>query len=297
MKVALWFSAVFGALGLITSPVLVVLVLNGTIEATGAYPGGTLQNLGLFGKIVALVLHAYAGVSLGLAQWLAPFLGLFLLLFGIVGVVRRRCSWYMPLLGPLVWVVAYVLQALATAATDWAGSQWMNWDGAVMFGMLVGTSLTAFGLIPLSGTLAWRWCNGYSKTDLDQRYFANLKAVNEVLKGLVEWLQIALGFLAIPVVIDAWAWSWAHWGPGATVAVALVILFVGLGFIRLFLGVAWLLVGALSVVSVGLPVASITTVLGTSQSVTAPADVPGPETAERLAEQLADRLRRQAEVS
>jgi hypothetical protein len=263
MKPALWISALFGALGLIVGPVLVVLVLNGTLEATGARPGGVLLHLGWFGGSVALLLHAYYGVFVGLAQWLAPFVALFLVVFGLIGAVRRTCAWYLFLLGPLVWWIGTVIPAAAKAVTDFGGSQWMNWDGALAFGGLVGTSLVSIGLIPLAGVLIWRWCAGSVGTsELEQRYRTNLLGVSQILGNGLSAIFAIMGLLLIALAIEAWAWSWAHRGPIFTIAAAAIASFVFTYILQLLAALVALALTALSAISLGLPIASIITVLG-----------------------------------
>jgi hypothetical protein len=259
MRAALWVSAIFGALGLLIGPLLFVLVAAGIVEATGAPPYGALHALGWFGAMIAFLLHAAFGMVTGIIQiWTIP-VGVFLLLFGTIGVLRRTTKRYVPLLGPLLWIGALVVAEIGYWLFDWAGSVIVTWDAAAAFSATVGTALTTFGLIPLSGVLIWRWC--VSQPDNWDDFFEyanNVKAAGEIVGNwLGVFCYVAIGVGLLSVVI----WSWEHWGPIVTILGGLFICGAMLRWIQVIVGATGMLFGYLSILSIGMPAASIVTLV------------------------------------
>jgi hypothetical protein len=186
VKGALWFSAVFGALGIVAGAAMFVLVLTGTIEATGAPPAGVLSGLGIFGLAFAFILHATLGMLAGLQQGAAGLVGLFLLVFGLVGAIRRRRPWYTPLAGPALWLAAALVTSGAEHVLNWLGSV-SDWDAAASWSATTGTLIAAVGQLPLWGIWIWRWTNAkaIASSTLDDRYARTLASVASTVAQFV----------------------------------------------------------------------------------------------------------------
>lgn len=139
--------------GFILGPVVFFLVLAGVIEATASPPGGMLR--GSAGAVASFGQHALWGV-LAAAYSLVEWLGVVLLVLGLVGALRRRAPWFAAPVG-LVTVVAFgFLDALRNGLSDLLGSVSAS-DAAPFWAALVATYIS-MGVRVLSWVREiWLW--------------------------------------------------------------------------------------------------------------------------------------------
>jgi hypothetical protein len=258
MRFVLALSALSAILGLLTGIIALLLVGFGLMEeVTGAPPGGVLR--GFLGGLLAVAFHAVGGAASALLGGL-PWIGLFLLLFGFVGVVRRRCKWYVPLLGMVAIPAALVGDSLLKGTLEWLGSV-SRWDAAAKYSGTVATIVFVFGSLPLWGVQIWRSCNRGPEVSIGEFYehpVPDLMPYEQRVEFLsksymAEWGQILMYlvssavFLALPVI------GWTINGLiGALIGLALGAVLGGL------LGVFVLVVaGAVVSVAVVMPVATL----------------------------------------
>jgi|SRR5215471_3184496 len=162
------------ALSAVVGSIVFLAVLSGTLRATGAAPGGILT--GRWAFVASIVSHALSG---GLRTWLILFgwSGFAAIIFALVGAIRRKRSWY----APLLWTVSIVLAAAVSRAIEaiqdrlgsaspgvWDGAQTWSppfWDAGAFWGAtaVVGTFLLVTAPLYIKGL--WRWSNGGSFGD------------------------------------------------------------------------------------------------------------------------------------
>ena len=146
-----------------------VTVLLGIQDATAAAPGGLLSGPGAF--LASLISSASAGA---LTTWL-QFFGWSCVLgfvFGLIGVVRRKKRWFIPLL----WIAALVGSSAATflitTLQSWLGSaspgRWDGantwyppfWDAAAFWAATMAVGVLLLLTLPSYVRGLWRWNNG-----------------------------------------------------------------------------------------------------------------------------------------
>jgi hypothetical protein len=238
--------------GFVAQPLVFLLVLTGTVEATGAPPGGVLR--GPLGAVLAFGLHALWGVLAAVCQ-VVGWLALFLTVFGLLGAVRRRGRWYIGPLGVLVWIGAAVAFATYRQVADWLGSVSSS-DAAPLWAAFVGAYISMGGRLPLWGSEVWKWTNSHGGTVARMSYFRRVGLLHQELMGsdtregmgksIISLVEMSLMFGLCLI-----GWRMNGW---AGVIVAVLIFATIWGFARALL---WLVGGFLVSIFVVLPLSAV----------------------------------------
>ncbi|MBV9173597.1 MAG: hypothetical protein JOZ81_26330, partial [Chloroflexi bacterium] len=253
MTWVLRLCALFALLGLVAGLVVFILVRLGIIVATGAQPFGVLAGLGVFGAILAFLLHAVFGMIAGFSQLVVPITSLMFVVFGAIGAIRRQRPWYTPLAGVALFAAFTLLQSGAERAMDWLGSA-SDWDAASEWSATAGTFITGLGLLPLYGIWTWRWCGRttLAREGLEERFW---KAARNVALGTQEMISTAGAILTLAGGVGLIAFAWSRGG----IAGVLIALLAG-GVLYGLVAVAGAIVGTVAnvliIASIGLPMAA-----------------------------------------
>lgn len=164
--------------GWIIEPLVFFLVLSGLLGATAGGPG-VLG--GPVGAVISFGLHALWGASaavFALMQWL----GLFVLLLGLLGVLRRRARWYVPLLGIGAVLGSGALDSLRSLAAEWLGSA-SPWDAAPFWSTLAASFVSVGSRMPIWVREIWIWSNSGERRTAPASYPKRIQLLYSVLMG------------------------------------------------------------------------------------------------------------------
>lgn len=218
-----------------------LLVLAGSIEATGAPPGGILR--GSFGAVVAFGAHTLAGIIFAVS-FVAGWLAIVLAALGLVGALRRKCGWHVGPVG-VAFAIGFGLVTSATEAVqDWLGSVSPS-DAAALWAALVGTAISLLGRSALWVLHIWRWSNvgdsfsAFSPLfDEGQSELPYTARVGLLHRTLVEGLgQSAVLLVDLACLFGIWLIGWRT-GGWLGLLVALLVSGVAWGMLRGFVMLA-----------------------------------------------------------